>query len=250
MAALGNGTTIDGTSQTAFTGDTNANGPEIVLDGSNFAMLQTLFSLFGPGLIVRAANCTIKGLTIQNFNERGIDLRPGHRSERKRRDGKCDWWDALRPRAISFPAMLPTESGFVVPPRPTMLFRGITLARTRPGQAHKPNSAGIVIYAGAHDNTIGGTGAGARNVISGNTFQAVYVGDAGTNNNLVQGNYIGVSRTEMSAVPNGSGIEIVSGSQSNTIGGTSGAARNVISGNNGPGVLIHEYQDVTMVGNA
>ena len=45
MTALGNGTTIDGTSQTAFTGDTNPNGPEIVLDGSNFAVLAVIRSI-------------------------------------------------------------------------------------------------------------------------------------------------------------------------------------------------------------
>ena len=78
LPALGNGTTIDGTTQTAFTGNTNVNGPEIVLDGSNFAALGLdPFNLFTDGLILRAANCTIKGLTIQNFNESGIFIFQG-----------------------------------------------------------------------------------------------------------------------------------------------------------------------------
>ena len=46
---------------------------------------------------------------------------------------------------------------------------------------------------------IGGTVAGARNVISGNTNPGVYILDSftaiSTQNNLVQGNYIGTDKT-------------------------------------------------------
>ncbi len=247
MTALGNGTTIDGTSQTAFTGDTNPDGPEIVLDGSNFAVLQDPFGLYSPGLILRAANCTIKGLTIQNFNERGIDIHEGTDPNGSAATGNVIGGTTPAARnvisgnvAYGIGIRDATTAGNII--------QGNYIGTNQTGTGAQANSAGIVIYLGAHDNTIGGTAAGAGNLISGNTFQAIYISDAGSNNHLIQGNYIGLDAVGTAAIPNGWGIDILGGAQSNTVGGTSIAARNVISGNNGGGVLIHEFQDVTMVG--
>lgn len=243
MIALGNGTTIDGPSQTAFSGDTNPDGPEIVLDGSSFALAQ----LTGPGLILRAANCTIKGLTITNFSERGIDIHQGADP-----NGSASTGNVIGGTTASARNVVSGNAAYGIGIRDSTtannIIQGNYIGTNQTGTSAQANSAGIVIYLGAHDNTIGGIVAGARNVISGNTFQAIYIGDAGTNNNLIQGNYLGLNSAGMAAVPNGLGIDIVSGAQSNTIGGTSVAARNIISGNNGGGVLIHEYQDITMIG--
>lgn len=243
MTALGNGTTLDGPSQTAFTGDTNPDGPEIVLDGSNFAPTQ----LTGPGLILRAANCTIKGLTIKNFNERGIDIHQGADP-----NGSAATGNVVGGTTASARNVISGNSAYGIGIRDSTtagnIIQGNYIGTNQTGMSAQANSAGIVIYLGAHDNTIGGTVAGARNVISGNSFQAIYIGDAGTNNNLVQGNYLGLNSAGTASVQNGLGIDIVGGAQSNTIGGTSIAARNVISGNNGHGVLIHGFQDITMIG--
>ncbi|MGD2253329.1 MAG: hypothetical protein PVF70_10495 [Anaerolineales bacterium] len=51
--------------------------------------------------------------------------------------------------------------------------------------------AGVSIAWGASENTIGGLGEGERNLISGNTHNGVYIGDTGTMNNAVLGNWIG-----------------------------------------------------------
>ena len=243
MPALGDGTTVDGVSQAAFTGDTNPNGPEIVLDGANFAPAN----LSGPGLILRAANCTVKGLGLRNFSERGIDLLQGNDPNGSAATGNVIGGTTAAARniisgnvAYGIGIRGSTTSGNVI--------QGNYIGTDQDGSAAQANSAGVVIYSGAHDNTIGGAAAGARNIISGNTFQAIYIGDAGTNNNLVQGNYIGLDVSGTTAIPNGLGIDILSGAQSNKVGGTSIAARNVISGNNGPGVLIHAGQDPAMIG--
>jgi hypothetical protein len=121
-----------------------------------------------------------------------------------------------------------------------------------------PNSAGVVIL-GAATNTIGGTASGARNIISGNRkapplptlplaggvalvdFQSF----SGTSGNLIQGNFIGLTRTGTTALGNGilngrvpgAGIFIGSATR-NTIGGTTPSARNIISGNNGFGIAL------------
>ena len=97
------------------------------------------------------------------------------------------------------------------------------------------------------NNTIGGTTAAARNIISGNDNFGIFL-TAGTTGNSVQGNFIGTNAAGTEAVGNSSGV--ATGGQSgtfanNTIGGTAPGARNIISGNNGLGVSISG----TIVGN-
>ena len=60
---------------------------------------------------------------------------------------------------------------------------------------------------------------------------------SGTTGNLVEGNYLGTDPAGSAAVANGTGV-LVSGAGGNTVGGTSGGARNVISGNVLRGVFI------------
>jgi hypothetical protein len=101
------------------------------------------------------------------------------------------------------------------------------------------NLVGVTISAGAERNTIGGTPAGDGNVISGNTQQGILITDAGTTGNVVEGNEIGTNQAGMSAIPNGfSGVAIANGASRNTVGGTSQAAGNIISGNTNDGIDI------------
>jgi titin len=88
-------------------------------------------------------------------------------------------------------------------------------------------------------NTIGGTASGAGNVIAANTGSGVYLSGAITSRNVIQGNLIGLDRAGTAALANGGdGVAVVNGASANTIGGTAPAARNVISGNGGEGVLL------------
>ena len=87
--------------------------------------------------------------------------------------------------------------------------------------------------------TIGGTAAGSRNVISGND-DAVNGGILAniSPNLVVQGNYIGTTATGNAALANaGPGLRLLSGSN-DIIGGSTGAARNVIAANGADGVVI------------
>jgi len=74
-----------------------------------------------------------------------------------------------------------------------------------------PNGwAGVNFYGGAQVNLVGGTTPGAGNLISGNGLQGILFQDSGTDNNLVQGNYIGLNAAGNAAVPNGrAGVAIV-----------------------------------------
>ncbi len=78
---------------------------------------------------------------------------------------------------------------------------------------------GVAIYGGAHDNVIGGTAAGSGNVIGGSGLRGVYLADAGTTRNRIQGNSIGVGANGAAPLANGyEGIAIINGASSNIVG--------------------------------
>ena len=104
------------------------------------------------------------------------------------------------------------------------------------GTADLGNSAIGVYIERAPSNTIGGTTAGAANIISGNDSNGVYLYGSGATGNQVQGNYIGTDVSGTLDLGNLNGV-VISGAPTNTIGGTTSGARNVISGN-GFGVFI------------
>ncbi len=105
------------------------------------------------------------------------------------------------------------------------------------GTAAIPNADEGVDLSDSPGNTIGGTAAGAGNIISGNGGAGVlFFGSLSTGNNVL-GNRIGTNASGLAAAPNtGAGVEIRSAS--NTVGGASAGAGNVISGNGDVGVLI------------
>ncbi len=95
---------------------------------------------------------------------------------------------------------------------------------------------GITISAGMN-NVIGGTAAGAGNLISGNTKAGLSLG-GGASGNLVQGNFIGTDATGKLALGNTLAGVTIFGAGGNQIGGSTPAERNVISGNRQDGIFI------------
>jgi hypothetical protein len=99
----------------------------------------------------------------------------------------------------------------------------------------------VAMNGGAANNTIGGTAAGAGNVISASAAVGVEVHDAGSSGNLIAGNFIGTDRTGTAKLGNTlAGILIWNGATANTVGGTTAAARNVISGSGKNGVEFYQ----------
>ena len=182
---------IDATTQTGFT----ANGPRLIeISGENAGS--------ATGLFINTSNTLVRGLAINRFAFAGIGLNgPGGHT---------------------------LEGNFI---------------GTNPaGTAALPNlQQGI--FVNSPNNVIGGTTAAARNVISGNQAQGLFL-VSGANGNVVAGNYIGTNVDGTAALGNaGAGIAIQS--SGNTVGGTAPGSRNVISGNNG-GVNIN---GTTAIGN-
>lgn len=90
----------------------------------------------------------------------------------------------------------------------------------------------------APNNTIGGSTAGARNVVAGDNIDGIRIVGANAFGNVVQGNYIGLNAYGSIGWSNQGGI-VVWDAPLNTIGGTIPGAGNVSSGNYG-GICIHE----------
>lgn len=98
--------------------------------------------------------------------------------------------------------------------------------------------SGVEIFNTARGTVVGGTAAGAGNIIAGNLAHGVLIANAGTSNNVVQGNLIGLDATGASKGNGQIGVGIFNGASSNLIGGSTVAARNVISGNGSQGVVL------------
>ena len=112
-------------------------------------------------------------------------------------------------------------------------FIGTDAAGTSPAGNFDP---GITVNQGS--NTIGGTTAAARNIISGNFGTGILIANTFATSNQVRGNYIGTTVSGAGQLGNGGeGIAIVS-ANGNTIGGTATGAGNVISANSSLGIRL------------
>jgi hypothetical protein len=103
---------------------------------------------------------------------------------------------------------------------------------------------GVFIAFSSTGNTIGGTTASERNVISGNT-NGIHVDDSASTGTIIRGNYIGLNAEGTSAIANSTGIQMnASGS---TIGGTDVSHRNVIASPGGDGIRLSLDADITTI---
>jgi titin len=105
---------------------------------------------------------------------------------------------------------------------------------------------GLGVTDGATNNLIGGTGPGAGNLVSANLQYGIFLTDAGTSGNLVQGNLIGTDITGTNALGNGTAsfyganVELQLGASCNFIGSTGPGAGNVIAFSSVKGVLLFD----------
>ncbi len=110
------------------------------------------------------------------------------------------------------------------------IVQGNLIGTDSSGKKAVPNAqAGIYIL--VPGNTIGGPTAAARNVVSGNSQNGIFIYDSTASNNLIEGNYIGTDITGEVSLGNGYAGIAISNAPANTIGGTSAGAGNVISAN-------------------
>jgi CSLREA domain-containing protein len=152
----------------------------------------------GNGLKIEADNSTVKGLLISNWNN-GIFL------------GEDATGNTVRGNFIG----------------------------TDTSGSNLSNNIGVALT-NAPDNTIGRMPAAARNVISNN---GIGISISGGKDNVIQGNYIGTNAAGDARLGNNQGVAL-SNTQNNTIGGTTAAERNIISGNGAWGVRISDAESM------
>jgi titin len=111
-------------------------------------------------------------------------------------------------------------------------FVGTDVTGTRP----LGNGSDGVEYVGAANTTVGGTTAGAGNLIAANRSAGIDI-NRGGGGNVVQGNFIGTDVTGTRALGNGFGVLLDGAGTGNRIGGTAPGAGNLISGNLSFGII-------------
>jgi hypothetical protein len=238
---------IDATGQPGFAGT-----PLIRLDGSSAGAGTT-------GLLVTAGSSTIRGLEVTGWSNRGIELSTGGSNlvagNFVGTDGSAALPNGAAGIIVDGGSASNTIGGTVSADRNLVSggsSRGITISGTNAssnqiegnyigtnaaGSAAIPNQLdGILIVNGANGNTTGGTTPGASNLISGNVLAGVDVTAA--TQNTIAGNLIGTDASGSKSVANQKGVGLGGAAPGNFVGGTSPAARNVISGNADRGVVI------------
>ena len=252
---------------TTIQGPNMHDGSVLVLDGNQGSY---------PGLEIRANNCAIKNMTIADFGNYGISVWPptgdpvtgllitGNKIGNmvwpyivdKPNSGGIKLWhtassviggDTAAERNVISGN---TGSGIYILDSATNVVKGNYIGVKDDGVTALPNSTGVYV-SNSTGNTIGGSTAGRRNVISGNTSNGVFVVG---NENVVMGNYIGTDFSRTVAVPNGnSGIRIGNGgaavSSGNIIGGDAAGQGNLISGNGWAGIDVVNSDLTTIRGN-
>ncbi len=178
----------------------------VIIDGTTQGVSATpLIELDGTsagaganGLVITGGGSTVKGLAINRFTASGIRIQ--------------------------------TLGGNTI--------QGNFIGTDAAGTADLGNGLHGVYNVNTPGNLIGGTTAAARNVISGNDQHGVVIQGGISSSNVVQGNYIGTNAAGTAALGNTLGGILVQHSQANTIGGTTVAERNIVSGNGANGVYL------------
>jgi|GEM_PF-880428 len=262
-------TTIRGASQTLAQGETNAAGPEVMLDGSQ--------SSEGNGFSVVSAHNQISGVIVSNYRDYGIAIY-GHAARHNVITGCYGGTtpDGLGSEGNRIAILIDDGAdsnrvgGPTVDERNVLsgnLNDGIHLGEsdynviignyigTDPsGMLNNGNGAGglgdgVDIRNTAQYNVVGGFTPEERNLISGNASVGVRFHLPETSFNRVVGNWIGLDASGSGALPNALyGVFIHEGSARNIVGGTEPGALNVISGNTLYGVnIIHDGSDHNQV---
>ncbi len=246
--------TIDGTSQTTNQGNTNPNGPEIQIDGNE----NTANYCFG---VLNSSNITIKGFIISRFiigiqiygntsaNNTIIGNYIGTNYNATDTAGNYIGIEFIAGTHHNRIGGTTAEERNIVSGNQHIGIRivdasynqviGNYVGTNRTGTAALKNYDGISIEGFAKFNTVGGITSQERNIVSGNTAYGIPAFGSGVEGNIIIGNYIGTDVNGTFAIPNTYGVLFDDGSHGNTLGGSTPAHRNILSGNSGYGVFIY-----------
>ena len=258
----GGWTTIDGRSQTQNQGDTNPLGPEIVIAGS-------LTGANTKGIQMTSKGNEIRGICIGNFSANAL-VCTGEDADRNVIAGNYIGLEPDGSQAMpnngwaGVGIIIKADSNIVGGSNPEdrnviggFKQHGIQIlgdgtnhnvvignfVGTDPtGMFAIPNiKDGIHIERQAKHNRIGGPTAGERNLVSGNLRTGIRIEGAGTDSNLVVGNWAGVTVSGTDSLRNiECGIVLAGGAGFNIIGGLANGEANLLTGNHSSGTQIRD----------
>lgn len=239
---------IDGTTQPGY-----SSTPLIEIDG--FAAGSST-----DGLRIAAANCTVKGLVINDFSDVGLVILGSGGS---RIVGNFIGTDptglARKPNAYSGVYLYATNNnsiGGTTPSERNLISgnngNGITILEGSDSNQVSGNYIGTdlngnygianafdgIYLTNTSNNTIGGEAPGSGNTISGNKLIGVEIYGAASGN-LIAGNLVGTDATGSYRIANSSSGVVISYATGNRVGGTTESSRNIISGNSGDGIELY-----------
>jgi len=245
---------IDGTTQPGFAGS-----PIIEINATGYLNAVVLF--------IQTSGCTIKGLVINRQNGDAIDIF----GDSNTIQGNYLGTD------ITGSLPLPNVNGVTIISGANNLIGGsssaarnvisgnlgggVTVGIAPPINANRVEGNYVGINAAGTAAVSAGVGAGIQvgfgatntaivaNVTSGLQL-GMFVGSTGTTGTVITGNFIGTNPTGTSAIANTSGVFVSLGPTNTTIGGTTPAERNIISGNTSTGVQMSgSATGVQVIGN-
>jgi hypothetical protein len=247
LPAVTNVVTIDATTQRGFT-----NRPVVELSGRTST---------GDGLCITAGGCTIRGLAIHGFPGCAIVLAQGPSNVVQGNFIGTDS-DGTTRRANELHGLMISNSAWNIIGGTDSLTRNVVATSGRngihlegPGANHNQvmgNVVGLdwtglvkmgvkgsgIVVSNAGWNAIGGTNAGAGNITAWCAYDGLAIAGGNACFNLVQGNLIGTDITGIKGAGNsGNGI-IIQEAPSNTVGGLTLAAANVVGSSAGAGIAI------------
>ena len=260
LPAITDPVVIDGFTQPGSSANTLAIGNDavfsIVLDG-------TLSESGGDGLVIASGGTVVRGLSIVNFENDAIamlgiggntisgnflGIEPdgvtsgGNGGGISMVDAGLNLIGGLSPGDRNVIAN--NGVGVLILRSSGNVLQGNYIGTNAAGTDSAGNAGdGVSIFGASADTVIGGTFPGARNVISGNGNDAIFISDVGSDRTIIQGNYLGLDATGTTAIGNDNdAIFITLGASQTLIGGTTPSARNVISGNNGYGISFSRFR--------
>lgn len=244
---------VNGSSEAVYIGgDPNPYGPEIMISAEASPI---------DGIELSSNNNTVEGLVINNFNGGNAIFINGSSNEvcgcylGTDPTGAYDASNATNniqiingnynliggntPEARNLISGS-SSNGILLSQSNSNEVKGNYIGLDRTGNSPIPNNLGIQFMSGGSGcnyNIIGGTTAGEKNIISGNST-GIGIYDSGANKQII-GNYIGTDATGTFGIPNSYGVFIGYGATSNEVGGSSVSKRNIISGNSSIGIWLY-----------
>jgi hypothetical protein len=245
--------TIDATTQPGYS---NTNQPVVQVDGKSLPGGTT-----SDGLTITAGGCTVKGLDISDFPGNGITLALGSSNVIQGNFIGCALDGTTKLPNGNNGLMISNSAANIVGGTNTLTQNivvdaqndgihiegtgafgnqvlGNIIGLNYTGLIQEGVSGNGIVVSNAAWNVVGGTNTGAGNIISSHGGTGVVIGGSSASFNLVQGDFIGTDITGTNAAScNGNGITIFN-APSNTIGGLTFSAANVIADNEQNGIAI------------